>query len=90
MTAALDLDGALLIDLRLHIIVAGGHSRQGCKHIDSRNGAGRLLNPHDLCRNSIAHLTEQVILQGKELVFCSKNHILQVFQVIGGVALCVG
>ena len=90
MAAALDLNGALFVDLRLHVVASGSHDRQRYEHIHCRNGTGCLLDPHNLCRNGIPHPAEQVVLQRKELVLCSQDHILQVLELIRSVALCIG
>ena len=89
MAAVLDLNHALFIDGRLHIIMPRSHHRKGGKYIDSRQSLGRLLDPHHLGGNLIPHLAEQIVLQGNQFLLCPHNDIFQVFQFIGSKPLAV-
>ena len=89
MATALDLDRSPFIDRRFYIVVARCDRRERRIDIDLRDCARRLLNPHNLSANRIAHLAEQIIFQRNQLVLGAENDIFQLFQPVGRIALCV-
>ena len=89
MATALDLDRSPLIDRRFYIVVARCDRRERRIDIDLRDCARRLLNPHNLSANRIAHLAEQIILEREQLVLRTEDHTLEILELICRVALCI-
>ena len=78
MAAVLDMDDALFVDLRLHIVVPRRPpADREANTSSSGNGLGSALDPHDLSGDLVPHLAEQIIFQGKQLVLRAQDHILQ-------------
>ena len=90
MTPVLNMYGTLLIDLRFHIVVSGGHQGQGTERVDPGQRLGCPLDPRHLPADPVPYLAEQIILQGEQLVLRAQDNVLQLLQLIRGVALRVG
>ena len=77
MAAVFDVDHTLFVDGWLYIVAAGGYRGKRTEHIRSRNGSGRLLDPHHLRGDGVSHTAEQVVFQGYQFLLSSQDHILQ-------------
>ena len=90
MTAVFNIDHTSGIDFRTDIIVSGRDQRHGRKHIQCCNGLRGLLDPDHLTADPVSHITEQLIFQRIQLILCSQDHILQLFQLLCDISLCIG
>ena len=90
MPAVFDINNAFFVDIRADITVAFRHQRQGGKCIQPRHCLCRALNPVHLRCNLIPDAAVQLIFQSIQFVFCSENHILQLFQLRSNIAFRIG
>ena len=90
MTAVLDIDDALPVDLGPYIMVPLRHQSQCGKYIQLRDSPGRPLDPLHLPGNSIPDRAVQLIFQGIQLVLRPQDGILQIFELRRDIPLRVG
>ena len=77
MTAALDVNDSLLVNFRTHIVVMLRHYRKSSKHIYLSDSLCRLLDTHHFLCDRIPDVAEHIILQSKQTVLRSQDHIFQ-------------
>ena len=77
MASVFNGNGALLVDSGLHVIAPRCHGGQGAEHVGARDGLGGLLDTHHLGGDVVPDLTEQVVLQGHQLVLGPHDDLLQ-------------
>ena len=90
MTAALNIQNTFFIDFWSCIIALLCHHSQRGKYIKTRYRFCRMLDPHHLIGNGISDLTENIIFQSRQLIFCTENRFLQFFQFRCDITLRIG
>ena len=79
MAAALNINNALCVNRRAHVIIALSHTGQRSQYIQMRDCLSCLLNTNDLLTDTVPDFTIEIILKGSKLILCTKDHIFQLF-----------
>ena len=90
MTSSLDIKDTGFIDLRSDKIILFRNKCKRGKNIQCSYCLGSLLNAQDLLSDFITDIRKQFILQCIQTIFCTKDQILQFFEFLRDIALCIG
>ena len=87
MPPAFDVDDPFFIDLRTHILIALRYCGKRREHIRFRNRLCRFLDARHLFCDGVTDVTEHLIFQSEQFIFCSQNEIFQLFEFGGDIPL---
>ena len=87
MSAVLDIQHAIFIDLRSDKIISFRHKCKRSKNVQGCDCLCCLLNTDNLFANLLTYICKKFIFQSVQTVFCTKDQILQFFQFLCDITL---